>query len=114
MQIFGKTRMIWVLPALFGYYPHYLGTTRIMRVIPAGTNVGLRVMQVRVNPAGTCKKKTRYPSLIEIIQCHLFTPIYLFHLIPHRMGETYVHTNFKTLIISQGSPKHNSERLCIH
>ena len=58
--------MIWVLPALFGYYPHDSGTTRIMRVIPAGTNVGLRVMRVRVKPAGTRKKNTRYPSLVPI------------------------------------------------
>ena len=28
-----------------------------MRVIPAGTNVGLRVVRVRVKPAGTRKKK---------------------------------------------------------
>ena len=58
-----------VLPAWFGYYPHNSGTTRIigyypldsgttriMRVIPAGTNVGLRVVRVRVKTAGTRKK----------------------------------------------------------
>ena len=48
MQLLASFR---VLPALFGYYQHDSGTTRII-----GTNVGLQVVRVRVKPAGTRKK----------------------------------------------------------
>ena len=44
-----------------GWNPHHAGTTCLMRLIPAGTNLGLRVLQARVTLTDTRRKKNPLP-----------------------------------------------------